>query len=321
MSEEQRKEWEYFQDKAIPAYIDRLQDLEEQKSDIDVKKKDIIQEIAERAEQFMPSDEVSRFLKLKLKGVVADRTIEEALGQKHKRKYESLPRDSKARSADIDHNKTIEVSTSGSQSVTGPDGNEKEEEAEIGAQDIYTNPVVAANRIPEDEESDIHDVIAERSAEIALNTIDILKKELQEKDTRINEAFALIKDRQKRIQELQMQMGEIEIELGNLKKNPPAAAKNVDEKEELQIKYDELKVAYEELKQVETLRTKQQDFKPASIVASAPKVWVAAINAINFYRELNKASKYAIEHNEPWKKLLFDVASDGQLKVARLEGT
>ncbi|MFY9965740.1 MAG: hypothetical protein WBL44_07770 [Nitrososphaeraceae archaeon] len=40
------------------------------------------------------------------------------------------------------------------------------------------------------------DLVAERSAEIALNTIDILKKELEDQDIRLNEAFAMIDERQ-----------------------------------------------------------------------------------------------------------------------------
>jgi uncharacterized membrane protein len=41
------------------------------------------------------------------------------------------------------------------------------------------------------------DLVAERSAEIALNTIDILKKELEDQDIRLNEAFAMIDERQR----------------------------------------------------------------------------------------------------------------------------
>jgi len=317
MSSDQTREWEDFQNKVIPAFIDRLNDLEEQKSDLDVKKKDIIEEMAERAEKFMPADEVSRFLKLRLKGIVKEDTIEDALGIKHKRKYASLPTTSKPESPVIDHKKTIEVSSSGSQSVTGPNGNEKEQETELAervAEDIYTNTVSAANPIGESDGNDI----AERSAEIALNTIDILKKELKEKDIRISEAFHLVGERDKRIHELQMQMGEIELQLGNLKKNPPP--KNVDEREELQIKYDELKVAYDELKQVEILRTQKQDFKTASKITSPLTAWVAAVNISGFSRALVQLSM-RLTPSASRGKIVFDVTEEGQLKNPRPEGT
>jgi hypothetical protein len=92
----------------------------------------------------------------------------------------------------------------------------------------------------------------------------------------------------------------------------------IDAIEELQIKYDDLMRQYQELLEVERLRTSKSDFKSAAVL---PKhAWVAAIDALNFYSVLNKASRWAIEHNDPWKKILFDIKEDGQLKAAKLEG-
>ena len=87
---------------------------------------------------------------------------------------------------------------------------------------------------------------------------------------------------------------------------------------ELQTKYDELKRAYDELREVERLRTSKSDFKSAAVL---PKhAWIAAIDALIFYSVLYKASRWAIEQNDPWRKILFDIKEDGQLKAAKLEG-
>lgn len=94
--------------------------------------------------------------------------------------------------------------------------------------------------------------------------------------------------------------------------------KQVDADKEAEIKYNELNHAYQELLEVERLRTSKMDFHSA---ATLPKtIWIAAINALNLYRVLSKASIHAIEHNDPWKKLLFDVKADGQISTAKLEG-
>ena len=95
------------------------------------------------------------------------------------------------------------------------------------------------------------------------------------------------------------------------------ADNKIDAIEELQIKYDDLMRQYQELLEVERLRTSKSDFKSAAVL---PKhAWVAAIDALNLYSVLNKASRWAIEHNDPWHKILFDIKEDGQLKAAELE--
>ena len=202
----------------------------------------------------------------------------------------------------------VTVANSGSQSITDPEGKEREEEVEQEQEYQYYGPRIA--------DTNIHDENAEKSAEIALANNQALIKDKEDLKIRLNEAFVLIEDKDRELDRIRLAMGELELQIRDLKKNPP---KNIDEKEELQIKYDELKIAYEELKAVESLRVQKQDFKPASNIQSPPKVWVAAINALNLYRGLNEASKYAIEHNDPWKKVLFDITDNGQLKNARLE--
>lgn len=162
-------------------------------------------------------------------------------------------------------------------------------------------------------DSEIHNSVAERSAEIALSIIGTLKKELEDKDIRLNEAFALIDDKEKELERERLLIGELELKIEELRKKPS------EQLAKLQAEYDLLKEENKELRAIEGKRSKEQDFIPASKVVSPLNVWVAAINALNLYRGLNEGSKYAIEHNDPWKKVIFDVAADGQLKNARLE--
>ncbi len=49
------------------------------------------------------------------------------------------------------------------------------------------------------------------------------------------------------------------------------------------------------------------------------QIWVAAINALNLYRGLRDATDYIIDHNDPWRKVIFDISSDGQLTNAHLQ--
>lgn len=48
-------------------------------------------------------------------------------------------------------------------------------------------------------------------------------------------------------------------------------------------------------------------------------VWVAAVNAMNFYIKLKEARDYAIDNHKPWEKVLFDIDKDGQISNPHLE--
>lgn len=152
--------------------------------------------------------------------------------------------------------------------------------------------------------------IIEQSAEIALTTVEVLHKDKKDLEIRLNEALKLL-DKER------IKSANLEVELGEAKK----AKNTVDAMEDLQIAYNEIKRAYDELLEVERLRTASRDFQSASLSKTTiPKrLWISAIDAINFYSELNKASIYAIEHNDPWRKILFDITNTGQLKAARLD--
>ena len=321
-TERAKQEWEYFERTVLPAYIDRLNNLEEQKTDLDLKKKDIIQEIADRIESagWVPSDSISAYLKKVLKGVVADRTIEDALGKKHKRKHESLPRVSKPQSAvqerersqSVLPKKEIEVSSTGYSTLEEPQEPGEEPEPADDEEtpfELYEGepdtPVVDV-----DPDSNLYEWEKQKIPDSVKEEIAMFEKEREELQIRLQEALKLLD--QERIR-----YANLEVELGEAQTRPGKQNKDVDANEELQIKYDELKQAYNELLEVERLRTSKSDFQSAAKLPH--RAWIVAIDAINFFRELNKASRYAIENNDPWKKIIFEIKADGQLKQARLE--
>lgn len=164
-----------------------------------------------------------------------------------------------------------------------------------------------------DIDAEIKNSVADFAAKFDLETIDSLKEELKEKEIRLDEAFALIDDKEQELDRERLLIGELELRIEDLKKKPS------EQLAQLQTEYDLKCEEIKELRSIEGQRTKERDFVPASKVLSPPKVWVAAVNALNLYRGLNDASRFAIEHNDPWKKVIFDVSDDGQLKNARLE--
>jgi hypothetical protein len=142
-----------------------------------------------------------------------------------------------------------------------------------------------------------------------------LKEELKDKDIRLDEAFAMIDDKDKEIERQRLQLGDMELRIEDLRKKPS------EELAKLHAEYDLKCEEVKELRAIEGQRTKQHDFNPASKVASPKFVWVAAVNAYHLYKGLHEGTMWATSHNEPWKKVIFDQADDGQLKNARLEGS
>jgi hypothetical protein len=265
--------------------------------------RDLVRDLARMLEPLIDdSSQISIIIKAIANGRISDDTIERALPEDKKRKhkpYETYRQLEQNRLPDSQ--RPVTVSTNGSQSTTGPDGNEKEEVVEEEPEPLAFKPT----------DYSMYNGIAERSAEIALTTIDSLKEELVEKDT-------LLDDKDKRIRELELERGNFEIELGNLKNKP--IPKNVDQLEELQIQLDEAKQTIEEYREIERKRVQVQDFQPASKVSSPPTVWIAAINLAGFIRALVGVSM-KFDPRSLQRKVLFDVASDGQLKNPRPEGT
>lgn len=132
-------------------------------------------------------------------------------------------------------------------------------------------------------------------------------------DVQLEEASRLIADKDKEIERQRLQIGELELKIEDLKKKPS------DQLAKLQVEYDAKCQENRELREV--LHAKNQNFAPASSIESPKSVWVAAVNAINLFKGLHEGSRWAIEHNDPWKKVVFTVGNDGQLTDARPEGT
>jgi hypothetical protein len=288
--------------------IDQLIELQDQGVRLLEKKTEVVERMASKLEASgMEPDKICLTIKRILKQnyiQISDDTIERACGIDRKRKhkpYETLPVDRNPHYADF--SESVTVSSDGSESYTKPDGTEG---------DRQYNPYEGEPEpIPSIQE------VNEQATEIALSLADEYAKKAKEQEIRLREALQIADDKDKRIYQLEMEAGELEMQIADLKKKP-VTTKDVDRAEELQIENDNLKVLVEELKEALRANVKASGFTQASHIPK--QVWVAAINALNFYRTLNKASRHAIEHNDPWRRIIFDIAEDGQLKAAKLEG-
>lgn len=255
----------------------------------------MVRELARMLEPLIDDpSQISAIIKAISNGRISDDVIERALPEDKKRKHKPYERYQREEIRQADFQQPVTVASDGSESYTKADGTEGEREA-----------------VPTKEE------ILETSTEIALTLADQYAADAKERDLRLNEALRLADDKDKRIEELLLQMGELELQITDLKKQPPP--KDVDRTEDLQIQVDNMQQTITELQEALRAKVKTSGFTQASHLPK--QVWLAAINAINFYRELNKASRHAIEHNDPWKRIVFDVAEDGQLKAAKLEGS
>lgn len=270
---------------------EKIIELQEEKNRLSESKRETIERMVRKLEAsgMVEPEKISATLKRILKDnfiEISDSTVQQACGIGKKRKYDRYQ--SPAKSVDsTDFQQPVTVATDGSESYTKPDGIEGEREA-----------------VPDPRE------VQDLALDVSVAAIDDL-------EIRLKEALTLADDKDKRIYQLEMQAGELEVQLTDLKKNPPP--NNIDKTEDLQIENDNMKQTITELQEALRANVKASGFTQASHLPK--QVWIAAINAINFYRELNKASRHAIEHNDPWKKIVFDVATDGQLKAAKLEGT
>jgi hypothetical protein len=264
----------------------------------------MVKELARILESLVDDpSQISVIIKAIANGRIADRTIEEALPEDKKRKHKPLERYQDRETAVRGFQRPVTVSSDGSESYTKPDGTEGERQ--------YEPYEGEPEPIPSIQE------VNEQATEIALSLADEYAKKAKEQEIRLREALQIADDKDKRIYQLEMEAGELEMQIADLKKKP-VTTKDVDRAEELQIENDSLKVLVEELKEALRVNVKASGFTQASHLPK--QVWVAAINALNFYRTLNKASRHAIEHNDPWRRIIFDIAQDGQLKAAKLEG-
>lgn len=280
----------------IDGLIEEIREREEAIETHEQSMRELVRKLARMLESLIDDPaQTSIIIKAIANGRISDETIEKALPEDKKRKHKpyELFRKRVINNSDFQDPETVTVASDGSESHTKPDGTEGEREP-----------------VPTKEE------VLETSAEIAMTLADQYAADVKERDIRLKEALELADQKDKRIYELEMAFGELEIQIAELTKLRKPEAKDVDKTEELQIENDNMKQTIIELQEALRAKVKTSGFTQAS---QLPKqVWLAAINAINFYRELNKASRFAIEHNDPWKRIVFDVAEDGQLKVAKL---
>lgn len=241
--------------------------------------------------------QTSMIIKAIANGRISDEIIEKVLPEDKKRKHKPYELFSKReiKGFDFQEPETVTVASDGSESRQ-PEFYEGESEP-----------------IPSIQE------VNEQATEIALTLADAYGKDAKDLALRLQEALTLADDKDKRIEQLLLQQGELELQITDLKQKPQQLPKDVDKTEDLQIQIDNMQQTITELQEALRAKVQTSGFTQASHLPK--QVWLAAINAINFYRELNKASRFAIEHNDPWKKIIFDVAEDGQLKAAKVEGT
>lgn len=98
----------------------------------------------------------------------------------------------------------------------------------------------------------------------------------------------------------------------------------IDEKgEERELTLEEqLEVAHSEIRQLKEALRKEIQFKTAKDFPSHAQkldIWVPAIDALNLFVKINEARRWAIDHNDPWRKLIFQIDEYGKVKSADLE--
>lgn len=280
-----------------------IEDIREKEGLIEIHEQSLREMIRKLARILEPlikdPSQTSMIIKAIANGRISDETIEKVLPEDKKRKHKPYELFSKREINGVDFSRPVTVASDGSESHEP----ESKQEPELYEGDPEPIPSVQE--------------VNEQATEIALTLADQYAADAKERDLRLNEALKLADDKNKRIEQLLLENGELELKIIDLQ-TAADQAKEVDRKEELQIEVDNMKLTIHELQEALRAKVKTSGFTQAS---QLPKqVWLAAINAINFYRELNKASRFAIEHNDPWKKIVFDVAEDGQLKAAKLEG-
>jgi hypothetical protein len=78
----------------------------------------------------------------------------------------------------------------------------------------------------------------------------------------------------------------------------------------------------QEKKELQEALRKEIEFKTASEFSKQAQkldIWIPAIDALNLFMSINEARRWAIDHNDPWRKLLFDIDEYGRVKSAKLE--
>lgn len=85
---------------------------------------------------------------------------------------------------------------------------------------------------------------------------------------------------------------------------------------------EELEILQEEKRELQEALRKEIEFKTASELPKQTQkldIWIPAIDALNLFMSINEARRWAIDHNDPWRKLLFEIDEYGRVKTAKLE--
>lgn len=85
---------------------------------------------------------------------------------------------------------------------------------------------------------------------------------------------------------------------------------------------EELEILKEEKRELQEALRKEIEFKTASELPRQTQkldIWIPAIDAINLFMAINQARRWAIDHNDPWRKLIFEIDEYGRVKTANLE--
>lgn len=77
----------------------------------------------------------------------------------------------------------------------------------------------------------------------------------------------------------------------------------------------------EEKRELQEALRKEIEFKTATELPRTQvlDIWIPAIEAIKLFVPLNQARRQAIDHNDPWHRLIFKIAEDGHVQDAKLE--
>jgi hypothetical protein len=84
---------------------------------------------------------------------------------------------------------------------------------------------------------------------------------------------------------------------------------------------EKLEAAQETIRELQDIERKRIVFEKAGQLSPTKyqQIWIPSIDALNLFVGINQARKWAIEHNDPWRKLIFEVEDDGRVRTAKLD--
>lgn len=84
---------------------------------------------------------------------------------------------------------------------------------------------------------------------------------------------------------------------------------------------EKLEAAHNTIKELQDIERKKIEFQSAGTLPPTryEEIWIPAIDALNLFMGINQARRWAIDHNDPWRRLVFEVADDGRIRNAKLE--